>query len=82
MLQSATMRTETAKFISAARSLPLEDRAEIVDKLVDSLYSEDPTTNDQWKELVEHRVAAFRNGDTTLVPMETVFEKAVELLGK
>jgi putative addiction module component (TIGR02574 family) len=76
------MRTETAKVISAARSLPLEDRAEIVDKLVDSLYSEDPTTNDQWKELVEHRVAAFRNGDTKLVPMETVFEKAVELLGK
>jgi putative addiction module component (TIGR02574 family) len=76
------MSTETAEVISAARALPLEARAEIVDNLVDSLYSEDQATNDQWKELVEGRVAAFRNGETTLVPMETVFQKAAELLGK
>lgn len=76
------MTLETAEVISAARALPLEARAEIVDNLVDSLYSEDEATNDHWKELVESRVTAFRNGDATLVPMETVFEKAAELLRK
>ena len=76
------MRPDIAGVIAAARALPLEARAEIVDNLVDSLYSADPATNDHWKELVEHRVTAFRNGEATLVPMETVFKKAAKLLRK
>jgi len=74
------MSLETAEVISAARALPLEARAEIVDNLVDSLYSEDGASNDPWKEIVERRVMAYRNGETKLVPIEAVIEKANAIL--
>ncbi|MBL8180889.1 MAG: addiction module protein [Blastocatellia bacterium] len=74
------MSLETAEVISAARALPLEARAKIVDNLVDSLYSEDGASNDPWKEIVERRVMAYRNGETTLVPIDAVIEKATAIL--
>lgn len=76
------MSLETAEVISAARALPLEARAEVVSDLVNSLYSEDDATNDRWKEIVESHIAAYRNGKSTLVPIEVVIEKASALLRK
>ncbi len=72
---------ETAEFIAAAKALPLDARAAIVDSLVDSLYV-DGVSENALKETVERRISAYREGKTKLVPAETVFAKASELLRK
>ena len=72
---------ETAEFISAAISLPVEARAEIVDSLVDSLYADD-ASDEALKAEVKRRISAYREGKTELIPAETVFAKARNLLRK
>ncbi len=72
---------ETSEFIFAARALPLEARAEIVDSLVDSLYIDDGSDS-ELKAEVERRISAFRSGRTQLIPAEVVFAKADERLKK
>ena len=79
---SPMINTETSEVISAAKALPHEDRAAVVDSLVDSLYSNHEKVTGGWKVEVDRRIEAYRSGATKLVPAEVVFVKAKELLSK
>ena len=55
--------------------MPLEDRAEIVDSLLESMQPTDSRIDELWKAEVERRIANYETGSIELVPGEAVFAK-------
>ena len=55
--------------------MPLEDRAEIVDSLLESMQPVDPQIDELWKSEVERRIAEYEAGGVELIPGEAVFAK-------
>ena len=58
-----------------AKAMPLEDRAEIVDSLLESMQPTDARIDELWKQEVERRIAKYEAGGVELVPGEVVFER-------
>ena len=69
------MSIQTAEIISMAKAMPLEDRAEIVDSLLESMQPTDARIDELWKQEVERRIAKYEAGGVELVPGEVVFER-------
>ena len=65
-----------------ARSLSPEERAQLVDALLESLREERiAEVEAAWAAEIERRVAAYKRGEAKLVPAEEVFAKARMIQG-
>ena len=61
------------------RHLPAEDRAKLIEILLESLHSPDPDTEAEWTREIEERVAAFDRGEVPAYAAEDVFAEARRL---
>ncbi len=65
----------TKKIIDEAVSLPVEERALIVDSLLRSLNPPESEIDKKWAAIAKRRLAELRSGSVKTVPGEEVFEK-------
>ena len=80
MTQGKTMKTED--LIDEAVSLPVEERALVVDILLRSLNRSDPAVDAQWGEEAVRRLGELRSGAVEPVPGKEVFAKIWKRLGE
>ena len=75
------MSQDYAKLELAARSLPAEERAHLVDTLLESLREgKVAEVEAAWEAEIARRVAAYDSGTVTLVAAEEVFAKARSII--
>ncbi len=68
--------SETAKILSArARELPPEERLELVDQILGSLDEADAAIDRLWATEAADRLAAWRRGEISAVPLAEVLLK-------
>ena len=65
----------TKELIDEATSLPIEERALVVDSLLRSLNQPDPEIDKKWAVAAKRRLAELRSGSTEAIPGEEVFDK-------
>jgi putative addiction module component (TIGR02574 family) len=65
----------TAAIIHEAKSLPVEQRALVVDALLLSLNPPDPEIDRKWAAVAKRRLEELRTGKVKAIPGEEVFEK-------
>ena len=65
----------TADIIHAAESLPVEERAVVVDSLLRSLSRPDPERDRKWVAVARRRLEELRSGRVRPVPGEEVFDR-------
>ncbi len=65
----------TIDLIAEAKSLPVEERALIVESLIKSLNSENAEITNQWLELAKKRLHEMRMGLVNPIPANIVFDK-------
>jgi putative addiction module component (TIGR02574 family) len=64
-----------------ARSLTLEERAQLAQELLESLERDaDPDVKAAWESEIASRIAKYERGEATLVPAEEVFAAARRLV--
>lgn len=68
--------------IREASSLPVEDRAMLIDSLLRTLNMPDPDIDQEWAEEAERRLAELRSGRVKPVPGEEVFSRIKERFAK
>jgi putative addiction module component (TIGR02574 family) len=61
--------------IQEAESLPVEERAMVVDSLLRSLNPPDAEIDRKWAEVARKRLEEIRSGRVEAVPGEEVFDK-------
>ena len=66
---------KTADLMMEAASLPLEERARLVDSLLQTLNPADDSTTDAWLALAKRRLDDMRYGRVEAISGEAVFEK-------
>ena len=64
---------KTNKLIDEVASLPLEERAKVVDSLLQTFNRPDETQAAAWLDLAQRRLAESRSGQVKAVPGEEVF---------
>ena len=65
----------TKELIDEAVSLPVEERALVVDSLLRSLNQPESEVDKKWAVVARKRLAEMRSGSVEAVPGEKVFEK-------
>jgi putative addiction module component (TIGR02574 family) len=65
----------TTDLMTEAASLPLEERARLVDSLLQTLNPADDSTTAAWLAVARRRLDEIRSGRVEAVPGEAVFEK-------
>ena len=65
----------TAEIIHEAESLPVEQRALVVDALLRTLNPPDPEIDRKWAVVARRRLDELRTGKVKAIPGEEVFEK-------
>jgi putative addiction module component (TIGR02574 family) len=66
---------KTADLIAEAISLPVEERALVVDSLLKSLNPPKTDVDEKWAAVAKRRLAELRPGDIEAVPGDEVFRK-------
>jgi len=66
---------KTADLISEAISLPVEERAMVVDSLLQSLNPPEADIDKQWAAVAKRRLSELRTGKVQAVPGDEVFRK-------
>jgi hypothetical protein len=66
---------KTKELIAEAVSLPVEERALLVDSLLRSLNAPEPDIDKKWIEVAKNRLQQIRTGGVTAIPGEEVFKK-------
>ena len=66
---------KTKDLIAEAISLPVEDRAMIVDSLLKTLNTPESEIDGKWAIVAKRRLAELRSGKLKAVPGEEVFKK-------
>ena len=61
--------------IHEAESLPVEERALVVDSLLRSLNSPETEIDKKWAVVAQQRLKTVRSGEVEAIPGERVFEK-------
>ena len=75
------MSTLVEELSARAKTLPAEDRARLVEELLDSLESEpDAGAEAAWEREIERRVAEIESGAVSLVASEDVHAEARRLI--
>jgi len=70
----------TKQLIDEAASLPVEERALVVDSLLRSLNQPESEVDRKWAVVANRRLAELRNGSVKALPGEEVFERIWERL--
>lgn len=65
----------TKDLIEQANSLPVEDRALMVDSLLRSLNPPEAELDREWAEVARERLAELRSGSVEAVPGDQVFRR-------
>jgi putative addiction module component (TIGR02574 family) len=65
----------TAEIIQEAESLPVEERAIVVNSLLRSLNPPDPEIDRKWAAVAKRRLEELRSGRVKPVPGEEVFAR-------
>ena len=68
--------------INEALALPEEERLDIVDALLASIYKTSDEIDQAWKVELERRMASVESGEATLIPAEEVFAELRRRYGK
>ena len=71
----------TAEIIHDDESLPVEERALVVDSLLRSLNPPDPEIDRKWAAVAKRRLEELRSGRVEPVPGEEVFAKIRQRFG-
>ena len=66
---------KTGELIDEVASLPVEERARVVDALLRSLNAPESAIDAVWLEVAQRRLAELRQGHAKAVPGEAVFER-------
>lgn len=66
----------TREVIEHVESLPVEDRAIVIDSLLRTLNPTDDEVDKQWAALAERRLAELRSGGAEGIPAEDVLAEA------
>ena len=61
--------------IAEAVSLPVEDRALVLDSLLKSLNSPETGIDAKWVSLAKQRLYQLRSGEAEVIPADKVFQK-------
>ena len=61
------------EIVKEAESLPVEERAMVIDSLLRSLNPPYPEIDGQWIEAARRRLAELRSGEVKSIPGEDVF---------
>jgi len=70
------MSTSTEQILKEAMALPLQERAELVERLLGTFQSPpDLRLDDLWAREAEDRLDAFERGELKAVPAEEVFDR-------
>jgi putative addiction module component (TIGR02574 family) len=70
------------EIVLEATSLPIEERAFVVDSLLRSMNPSDPDIDAAWVEVAKRRRAELRAGRVQAVPAEDVFAHIRERFGR
>jgi putative addiction module component (TIGR02574 family) len=66
------------EIIQEAESLPVEERAMVIDSLLRTLNPPSAEIDAEWTEVAKRRLAELRSGQVKAVPGENVFTKIRE----
>lgn len=66
---------KTTDLIAEAISLPIEERAMVVDSILKSLNPSESENDKKWISLAKKRLSEFRAGQVKAVPGDEVFRK-------
>ena len=66
---------KTVDLIDEVASLPVEERARVVDTLLRSLNTPESAVDSAWLEVAQRRLDEIRAGRVETVPGEAVFER-------
>lgn len=66
---------KTKDLIAEAVSLPVEERAIVVDSLLKSLNPPETDIDKKWSEVAKKRLSEIRSGSVKTVPGDEVFNK-------
>lgn len=69
------------EIISEAESLPVEERAFVVDSILRTLNPPDPDVDRKWAEVARRRLEEMRSGRVRTISGDQVFEKVRERFG-
>lgn len=72
----------TADLIAEAASLPLEERARVVDSLLQTLNPVDESASAAWLAVARRRHEEIASGRVDAIPGDAVFEKVRHRLGQ
>jgi putative addiction module component (TIGR02574 family) len=70
------------KIIDEALSLPVEERARLVNTLLESLNVPNPAIDKKWAQVAKRRLAELRSGKVTPIPGDEVFDRVHERFSK
>lgn len=74
------MKTKELK--DAISYLPIDQRIEIADYVLETLNRPDPEVEEAWLEEIQRREKKYKEGKTTLIPGEKVISTIRERLAK
>lgn len=75
------MSTSLFEIEQQASLLPLDDRAKLVEFLLESLQEQIPTEIEQeWRREIARRVSVFEAGEVFTIPAQNVFDEAKRLV--
>ena len=75
-------KMKTVDLIDEVASLPVEERARVVDTLLRSLNAPESAVDSAWREVAQRRLDEIRTGRVETVPREVVFENIRQRLSK
>lgn len=66
---------KTKELITEAVSLPIEERAMVVDSILRSFHAPESDIDQKWVSVAKRRLAELRAGNVKTIPGEEVFTK-------
>ncbi len=72
----------TKELIDEAVSLPIEERARVVDTLLRSMNQPDSAIDKKWAAVAKRRLTELRSGSVNAVPGQKVFDEVWEKFDK
>lgn len=76
------MTAKTMELFSMAESLPIDIKALLVERLLDSMYPNQKEIDELWKVEVERRIEEVESGKVKTIPGDEVFAKVRERFTK